>query len=176
MDPRLIRRCRLLRALAPFVAALLLVRALWLWLNFDSQLLPAYLAQGVRIDTARIEPWQWVAGAVAANLPLLLVCLALLQAGRIFKLVGQGERVTEETVSCLSRTAALVFAAALAKIPLDALASLLLTINNEVGNRSLRLGFTSSELVGVIAAGLLWALASTLREAVAIRRENDAFI
>jgi hypothetical protein len=176
MENPLARRCRLLTVLAPAVAALLLLRALWLWLNFDSQLLPAYVAQGIRINPARIDGWQWVGGAIAANLPLVLVCLALLQAGRIFRLVGRGERITEDVVACLSRTAALIFAAALTKVPLDAAVSLLLTINNEVGNRSLRLGFTSSELVGVIAAGLLWALASTLREAVAIRRENDAFI
>lgn len=176
MENRLVRRCRLLAALAPCIGLLLLVRALWLWLNFEQQLLPTYLAQGIRVSIERIESWQWISTALAANLPLLLVCLALLQAGRLFRLIGSGERLTDRVVAHLSRSAPLIFAAALTKIPLDALVSLLLTINNDVGNRSLRLGFSSAELVGIIAAGLLWALAATLREAVAIRQENDAFV
>jgi hypothetical protein len=176
MESRLARRCRLLAILAPIIAALLLARGAWLWVNFDSQLLPYYLAQGIRVTLDRIESWQWSSAALVANVPLLLLCLALLLAGRIFRLVSQGERITESVVVHLNRTAALIFAAALVKIPLDALASLLLTINNEPGSRSLRLAFSSAELVGIIAAGLLWALAWTLREAVSIRQENDAFV
>ncbi|MEE4108897.1 MAG: DUF2975 domain-containing protein [Halieaceae bacterium] len=166
----------MLAVLAPVIAALLLARAAWLWVNFDSQLLPYYLAQGIRVTPEKIESWQWVSAALTANVALLLLCLALLRAGRIFRLVSQGERIAASVVAHLSRTAALIFAAALVKIPLDALTSLLLTINNEAGSRSLRLAFSSSELVGIIAAGLLWALASTLREAVSIRQENDAFV
>jgi hypothetical protein len=162
--------------MARVIAAVLLLRALWLWLNFDTQLMPSYLAQGIRINPDRIASWQWLGGALAANLPLFLVCLALLLSGRIFSAISRGEGITESLIGQLSRTAALIFAAALLKVPLDALASLLLTINNEVGNRSLRLGFSSAELVGIITAGLLWVLAATLREALAIRRENDAFI
>jgi hypothetical protein len=176
MDSRLCRRCHLLAIASPLVAALLLSRAVWLWVNFESLLLPAYQAQGIRVAMEKLSGGQWVSAAVVANLPLLLVCMALLRAGSIFRLISKGERVTHTVVGHLSRTAAFIFGAALVKIPLDAVVSLLLTANNEIGNRSLRLAFSSAELVGLIAAGLLWALAWTLREAVAIRQENDAFV
>lgn len=176
MEAKLAARCRILATLAPLVAALLTARAAWLWMSFDPQLLPYYLAQGIRVSMEFVSAWQLAAAAVIANIPLLLVCLALLRSGRIFRMVARGERIATGVIRHLAGAASLIFWAAMMKIPADAVVSVLLTINNPVGERSLRLGFSSAELVGIIAAGLLWVLTSTLREALAIRRENDAFV
>jgi hypothetical protein len=176
LEANLAARCRVLATLAPLVAALLIARAAWLWVTFDPQLLPYYLAQGIRVSMDSLATWRLPAAAIVANAPLLLVCLALLRSGRIFRMVARGERIAAGVIRHLAGAASLIFWAAIGKIPADALVSVLLTINNPVGERSLRLGFSSAELVGIVAAGLLWALASTLREALAIRRENDAFV
>jgi hypothetical protein len=176
LENKLVRRCRLLAVVAPGVAALLLLRAFWLWIEFEQLLLPYYQAQGIRVTMENLAAWQHFAAAVVATTPLLLVCSGLIRAGRVFRLVARGERIAVGVVRHLAAIASLVLYAALAKIPADALVSVLLTFNNPVGERSLRLGFSSAELVGIVAAGLLWALAWTLREAVALRRENDAFI
>jgi hypothetical protein len=176
LENKLVKRCRILAVLAPGIALLLLCRAIWLWVNFEQQLLPYYQAQGIQVMMADLAAWQHVAGAIVAMAPLLLVCIALFHAGKVFRLVARGQRIVVSVVRPLAGIASLVLYAALAKIPADALVSVLLTFNNPVGERSLRLGFSSAELVGIVAAGLLWALAWTLREAVALRRENDAFI
>jgi hypothetical protein len=103
--------------------------------------------------------------------------MGLYRAGKVFRLVADGERIVRWAwFGTWLAIASLVLYAALAKIPADALVSVLLTFNNPVGQRSLRVAFSSAELVGIVAAGLLWTLAWTLRDALALRRENDAFI
>lgn len=176
MEEKFSTRCRLLAVFSPVIAALLLVRAAWVWGNFEQQLLPYYQGQGVRVTMAAMAPWQQLSAGIVATIPLALVCLALLRAGRVFRLVARGERIADGVIRNLTGISSLIFYAALIKIPLDAATSLLLTINNQAGDRSIRLGFSSAELVGLIAAGLFWALAWTLREALAIRQENEAFI
>jgi hypothetical protein len=176
LEKKLVTRCRVLAVVAPATAMLLLCRALWLWVEFEQQLLPYYRAQGIRVMIEHLTAWQHAAAAIVATTPLLFVCMGLYRAGKVFRLVADGERIVVGVVRHLAGIASLILYAALAKIPADALTSILLTVNNPVGDRSLRLGFSSAELVGIVAAGLLWALAWTLREAVALRRENDAFI
>ena len=176
MEARLKSRCAFLAWAAPVIALILFARGLWIWVEYESEVLPVLLAQGVRIAPEKIEVWQWMTAGLAGSVPLLLVCAALVYAGRVFKVISTGERISSGVARYLSQIAGLVFGAAVIKVPVDALVSLLLTINNDVGNRSISIGFSSAELLGVIAAGLLWAMAWTLREAVAIRQENDAFV
>jgi cytosine/uracil/thiamine/allantoin permease len=177
MRDKFASRCHALAALAPGISVLVFLRAVWLWVEFEQQLLPYYQAQGVRVMMENLAAWQHAAAAVVAyDAACMLVCSGLVRAGRVFRLVARGERIAVGVVRHLAAIASLVLYAALAKIPADALVSVLLTFNNPVGERSLRLGFSSAELVGIVAAGLLWALAWTLRDAVALRRENDAFI
>jgi hypothetical protein len=176
MRDKFASRCHALAALAPGIAVLVFLRAVWLWVEFEQQLLPYYRAQGIRVMIEHLTAWQHAAAAIVATTPLLFVCMGLYRAGKVFRLVADGERIVVGVVRHLAGIASLILYAALAKIPADALTSILLTVNNPVGDRSLRLGFSSAELVGIVAAGLLWALAWTLREAVALRRENDAFI
>jgi hypothetical protein len=176
MRDKFASRCHALAALAPGIAVLVFLRAVWLWFEFEQQLLPYYQAQGIRVTMENLAPWQHAAAAVIAIAPLALVCIGLFRAGKVFRLVARGERIALGVIRHLAAIASLVLYAALAKIPADALVSVLLTFNNPVGQRSLRVAFSSAELVGIVAAGLLWTLAWTLRDALALRRENDAFI
>jgi hypothetical protein len=145
-------------------------------MNFEQQLLPYYQGQGIRVTMSAMAPWQQISAGIVATIPLALVCVALLRAGHVFRLAARGQRIADGVIRHLTGISSLIFYAALIKIPLDAVTSLLLTINNQAGDRSIRLGFSSAELVGLIAAGLFWALAWTLREALAIRQENEGFI
>jgi hypothetical protein len=176
LEPRLASRCGVLAVTALLIAGLLLLRAVWMWSNFDSVVLPHYLTQGPRVSPGTQHAWQVPVAGVVSGIPLLLVCAALLRASRIFRLVSRGERIATGVIDHLSGIASLVFWAAVTRIPAEAVVSVLLTLNNPVGERSLRLGFEGAELVGIVAAGLLWTLTATLREALALRRENDGFI
>jgi hypothetical protein len=149
LEKKLVKRCRVLAVVAPATAMLLLCRAVWLWIEFEQQLLPYYRAQGIRVMIEHLTAWQHAAAAIVATTPLLFVCMGLYRAGKVFRLVADGERIVVGVVRHLAGIASLILYAALAKIPADALTSILLTVNNPVGNRSLRLVFLQRSLLAL---------------------------
>ncbi len=120
--------------------------------------------------------WQRLAGALLAEVPLVLLLAGVWEARKCFLLFARGSVFTTEAVRGLSRFAAWALASAIAAIVSGAAISVVLTVNNPVGMRHLAIGIGSDQVLMVFFAGMVWLLAAVIGQGQALAEENDAFV
>jgi hypothetical protein len=120
--------------------------------------------------------WQRVAAAAVTGVPLALLLLGVWQAKRCFAQFAQGHVFTAQATGYLRSMAGWVAAAALAAIVAGTVVSVLLTLNNPPGMRSLAVGVSSNHVFTLFFAALVWLMADVIGQGQALAEENERFI
>lgn len=171
---RKLSRTLALACLVLIVALPLAVALFWAWAE------PATLAARSNLAPDSIHApllaWQRLAGALLAELPLVLLLAGVWEARKCFLLFARGRIFTTEAVRGLSRFAAWALASAIAAIVAGAAVSVVITANNPAGMRHLAIGIGSDQVLMVFFAGMVWLLAAVIGQGQALAEENDAFV
>lgn len=146
------------------------------WANTTA---PELAVQGNLPNTAIQAPlqvWQrWSCGLVTA-VPLGMMLMGLWQARRCFVQFADGHVFTAQATAHLRRFAGWVVGAALATIVAGAITSVLLTLHNPPGMRHLAVGVSSSQVLTLFFAAVVWLMADIIGQGQALAEENDAFV
>lgn len=138
------------------------------------------LAVHANLPTSAIQgnlhTWQRITGAALAEASLALLLIGICQARQCFMQFTTGQIFTAEAVRCLKRFAGWALASALAEIVLTAVTSIMLTLENPGHMRSVAIGFSSSQVLMLFFAGLVWLMADVISQGQMLAEENDAFI
>jgi len=131
---------------------------------------PPELAAGAGLSPASVltvAPWQRALGAAVTLIPLLMLSVGLFHARACFQEFARGAFFTMKTVSRLRRFAGWVCASVFFGFIARASLSVLLTIPNPPGQRSLSLGVSSDQLFTLFIAGMVWLIAAVMTRAAA---------
>lgn len=159
------RACLMLAAGVP-----LLVLAWWTLADDAALLDGADLACAA--PASPLALWQRVAAGAAALAPALLLGLALVQARALFSAFAAGRAFTAGSVARVRRIAGWILAAAAAGVLATPAMSVALTLANPPGQRLLTVSLGTEDLFALMIAGVLWAMAAAMAEAV--RLADDA--
>lgn len=122
------------------------------------------------------QTWQrWACGLVNA-VPLCMMLLGLWQARRCFAQFANGQVFTVLATQHLRRFAQWVAAAAVAAIVAGAATSVLVTLHNPPGMRHLAISVSSSHVLTVFFAALVWLMADIIGQGQSLAEENQAFV
>jgi hypothetical protein len=109
-------------------------------------------------------------------LPALLFLGAMVEAFRLFGLVGRGLAFTEAMPRSLERLGLWAIGCAFAGFVTPTLMGLIATAGAADGSRQLIVRFGSGEIAGLVMALLLLAFGRVMREALRLARENREFV
>lgn len=174
--PPSLRRASGLTAFTCAVLALalpLLAAGYWLAASPDALLQGARL---VRPAGAQFENWQRIASLPFATASVLLFALALTRARRCFVRFSQGATFDSQVVEGLRGAAGALAASAAAGLLAPSAISVLLSWNFPAGQRQLMVGLDSAHLLALLAAGMLWIIASVMARGVVLAEENARFV
>jgi hypothetical protein len=139
-------------------------------------------AAALALLAAPDRPWaeapaalQALAGA-AALAPALLLGWALLAAGRCCALFRRGRFLTRDNAAALRATAGRGALAAAAGLTAPTAIGLLLTAAAPPGERTLVLQIGSGPLLGLLLAGLLWAMAEVMAQAAEMAEDHAQIV
>lgn len=176
-NPRRIRRLSQLLA----ISCLLLIVALPIgvavyWALTDAAILAVRANLPANAIQGSLLAWQRCVGALITEIPLALLMLGLWEARKCFKLFAVGQIFTAEAVLCLSRFAGWATAAVVAGIVAGTAISVLLTLNNPPGMRSLSVGIGSDQILMLLFSGMVWLMAAVIGQGQTLAEENATFI
>lgn len=120
--------------------------------------------------------WQIVVAITICMIPVGLASYGLLSAHQCFRSFARGEYFLPNTVHHLRRFATGIFASAVVGLLVSPTVSLILTLGNAAGKRSLVMNLDSNEVFLLLFAGILWQIASIMAKAVTLAEENAQFI
>lgn len=162
--------CVALAVLLPVATAI----ALWL---LPVQAWPARFGiPGVAGPAASLAAWQLDVAWLAGMLPVSCAACGLWHARRCFQGFARGDYFNETVVGSLRGLSVGMLAAAVAGLVAPSIVSLALSWNLGPGQRSLAIGFGSNDLLLLLFSAVVWQIATVMRRAVALARENEAFI
>lgn len=170
---------RLSRTLA--TACLILIVALPIavgiyWAVNDTDTLAVHANLPTAAIQGNLQAWQRITGAVLAEASLVLLLAGICQARQCFMQFTTGRIFTAEAVRCLKRFTGWTMASVLAEIVLTTVTSSILTLENPVHMRYLAIGFSSSHVLMLFFAGLVWLMADVISQGQMLAEENNAFI
>ena len=171
------RRLSLLIARAS--AALLVavpLGALYYLVNLASFAQMARHSLALPIQWSGVEPWQWYSLWALTALYLSLGLAGLVFLRRAFLSFASGDLFNLANSRDLKRFALLLIAQAIAKPVHHSLASVLLSMNHEPGQKMLSISLGSAELRFIATAIILWVLSSLLVEGNRLQTENRQFV
>ncbi len=118
---------------------------------------------------------RWVLLAVSL-IPAAMFLGAMVEAYRLFGLLGQGKAFTAAMPLSLERLGYWAIACAAAGVATPTLLGLVATAGPADGQRQLIIQFGSGEIAGLVIALLLLAFGRVMREALQLARENREFV
>jgi len=135
----------------------------------------------LRGDVARyfpdgVLPMQRIAGAIVTLIPSLTFSYGLLRAGQALSAFSRGLFFSREVQSHLTAYAACMFFTALAGFIEEPLLSVAVTLSNPPGHRLLSVSVTTTQVLWLISAGVLWLITSVAAHGSALARENEQFV
>jgi hypothetical protein len=142
---------------------------------FDQPRLVAMLIEGLP-DAPVPEGSTLIAAYLVSLVPAAIFVAAMIEAWRLFSLLG-GDRVfTPALPAALRRLALWAIASAIGGIAVRTALSLVLTATAPAGHRALVIGIGSSEIAASVLAALLLAFALVMRDAIAIEEDNRGIV
>jgi hypothetical protein len=129
----------------------------------------ADLPQGVQV-------WQRITGALICLVPTLLVSYGLLRARCCLVAFARGDFFAAEAIKDLRGYAAATFWAAVAGILSVPLLSVAVTSANPPGHKELSADLSGAQILNLLAAVIVWVIASAMARAAKIARENEQFV
>ncbi|MFM1896252.1 MAG: hypothetical protein RLZZ385_1326 [Pseudomonadota bacterium] len=147
-----------------------------LWLNFDRFGPQVEALRSLPIQLEYVGPMNLWLGFFLSGVPVGLVMVGVWRLRRLFGLYRTGVLFSAESAGHLHAFAVLLFSSVLLSPFTRALTSVVLTMGNPPGQRTLALSFGSTDLSKLFIAGVLLAVAWILREGYRLARENEAFV
>jgi len=155
----------------------LAVAAFWAFGSWELLALVRLLPPDILHDmAAQALPWQRVAGAAICLVPALLLSFGLLRARRSLAAFARGDFFGPEVVTGLRDYAAASVWAAVAGLLSVPVLSVVITQANAYGHKELSLDLSGAQVLNLLAAGILWVIASAMARAAGIARENAQFV
>lgn len=171
---------RLSAAMAIFCLVLLIALPICMalfWLNFDKNISGLPAAQpSIFLSEQYIQAYQVVLAAAISMVALLVPLYGIWHLRKLFGLFRTGIFFSENAVRHMYVFGLTLFIGALLKPLLGAVLSVVLTIENPPGLKSLAIQFGSNELFQILMAGTLTAITWILREGQKLAAENAEFI
>lgn len=125
---------------------------------------------------ADLSPLAWGAVYGIAAGSIALTCAALWNMRALLVLYATGDVLGAETALRIRRIGNLLLALAIYGVAAHTLTVLVLTWGNPVGERSLSVAFSNTDLFLFIASGLMAVIGLAMTEAARVADENRAFI
>ena len=172
------RLCRTLSVVSRVLVILSLVGLGALAVLFAVSALPELWATNYLDGEAAtaLRPWQklglWVVAAVA--IAPMIAMFAIM--ARLFTGFAQGHVFTGESATSIRQIGGLLIVGAVLGVCVGAIRSILVTITNPEGQRSLAISFGSEEIILIVLGGLLLVIGQAMAEAARIDAENRSFI
>ena len=149
----------------------------WFWFNFEENTSNLSIAHhSVLIDMQFIQTYQLVIAWIYSIIVAGILVYGLSRLRELFKLFHRGIYFSDECASNLHRFGLTLFATALLKPVTSSVLSLLLTIGNPEGKKTLVFEFGSTELFTIFIAGTFMAITWILREGQKHVKENAEFV
>lgn len=150
---------------------------IWFWLNIDQFVAALSSARpNVLIDMQYIQTYQLALVMFISLSAVGLMMFGLWHLQRLFALFRTGTFFTSRAVSHLHVFTMVLFISAFMKPVVTALISLILTIGNPPGQKSLVLEFGSSDVSSIFIAGTLMVITWIMKEGQRLATENAEFV
>lgn len=146
------------------------------WILADTNMLAAQANLPPATIQEALSMWQRIVAGVLTEIPLALLMVGLWQARRCFKQFSAGRFFSSTAVHSLSRFAGWTMASVIASIVTNSLISIVITLQNPVGSRSLSISFGSDQVLLLFFAGMVWLMASVIHQGQMLAKENASFI
>ena len=147
-----------------------------IWLNLDSlagELNPQF-AQPLRMEF--IGPVNLVLGFLVSSIPKGLMMYGVWRLRELFGLYRIGTFFTPTNAGHLHAFALILLITVVSSPVIDILQSLVLTMNYPEGERSISINFSTDDLSTLFLAGVMFAIAWTMREGHRLAEENAEFV
>ncbi len=170
---------RLSQVMAGFcliVIAISPIGALLYWSVTDTGDIARYANLSPSEIQVTLAIWQRVAAGAISGIPLVLLLVGLWQAYRFFTLFSTGQVFSTRAAHYLSRFAWWSLASVLGSVLCGVAVTLVLTFQNSVGSRLLAVGISSDQLFLMFFAGMVYLMASVIRQGQKLAEENATFV
>lgn len=155
------------------------VAALWAFASWEVLALVRLIPPDILPDmemAGGVQPWQRVTGALICLVPALLLSVGLLRARRSLAAFVRGDFFGPDVVGGLRGYAAATFWAAVAGVISVPILSVAISFANPPGHKELSLDLSGAQVLNLLAAAILWVIASAMARAAGIARENAQFV
>ncbi len=172
------RLCKTLSVVARVLVALSFIGLGVLAVLFAVSALPELWASNHLNGEAAsaLRPWQkiglWVIAAIAVA-PMIAMLMIM---ARLFSGFAKGHVFTGQSATSIRQIGGLLIIGAVLGVCVGAIRSVLVTITNPVGERSLAITIGSEEVILIVLGGLLLVIGQAMAEAARIDAENRSFI
>jgi len=176
VSPSLRRLCRAVRAGAAVGALVGVGTTAWLWTSPDAVAALGPRTANLGCIAVNSDPTTRALGAALSTLPLALWLALAWQLWRLFGLYADGLALTARAQRLLQRFALTLLALAVVTPLYRSALSVVLTLMNPPGQRTLVFGVGSDDYLWVLVGAALLAVATVMRQAVAAADENRRFV
>ncbi|MBU1374460.1 MAG: DUF2975 domain-containing protein [Alphaproteobacteria bacterium] len=166
--------CRAIAVIVPVAVA-----GLWAVGSWDLLALVRLIPPDILYDMQTGGPpelWQRVTGAAICLVPALLLSYGLLRARRSLAAFVRGDFFGADVVGGLRGYAAWTFWAAVAGVISVPVLSVAISFANPPGHKELSLDLSGAQVLNLLAAAILWVIASAMARAASLARENEQFV
>ena len=147
-----------------------------IWVNFQD-LASLIIDPGtINYQAEHIGPINLLLGCAISMIPTGILIYGLFRLKALFLLYQQAKFYTEANIKHLRAFATALFAKALITPITGALISVVITMNNPPGQRSLSIGFGSNEIAAGFIAAVFMIIASIMIEGRKIAEENAEIV
>ncbi|WP_421934853.1 DUF2975 domain-containing protein [Phenylobacterium sp.] len=155
------------------------VAALWAFGSWEALALVRLIPPDILPDMwMGGEPrlWQRATGALICLVPALLLSYGLLRVRRALAAFVRGDFFAGEVVDGLRAYAGASFWAAVAALIAVPVLSLAISFANPPGHKELSIDLSGAQVLNLLAAAILWVIASVMARAASLARENAEFV
>lgn len=152
------------------------VLAIGIWLNFEAFALTSEAFSNLPLQMEYIGPTNLMLGFLVGCLPMGLMMYGVWRLRQLFGLYRTGALFTPAIAGHLQAFAAMLMLTVITSPLVDVLTSLVLTMNNPAGERSISINLGSNDLSVLFLSGVMFAIAWIMREGHRLAEENAEFV
>jgi hypothetical protein len=146
------------------------------WILADTSMLAAQANLKPTAIQGELSKWQRIVAGVLTEIPLIMFMAGLWQVRRCFQQFSAGRFFSSTAVRSLSRFAGWTMASVITSVVTTSLISIVITLQNPSGARSLTVSFGSDQVLLLFFAGMVWVIASVIHQGQILAEENASFI
>lgn len=154
------------------VAGLLPAALVWAAISGD---VATHLAGRLHVDPSTLQPWQWALTGCLVMAPVVCIGAALVAASRCFFAFGSGQYFDVGVVTALRAFGARVALAAIIALATPTLLGLV-ALPSSTGSHALVVEVGSTQLLGLLFGGIVWAIGGVMARAVEMADYNAQIV